>query len=350
MDWAEALAHMPQRIVVADRKGRVLLLSGDVPGVRVGRSFLKMAAPDEVVMLGRAAKAALREAEPAVVDELEARDGNLYAVTMIPFARGTRGIDHLVVLVEEATAEPEFSLSDDFEPAEPPTSKLPFSKPVEVDEPTQNDDEDTPDPAPPRQEVPLAPANELVIVAAGGTVPLARALAKTLGDRVKARAWPVAKLVETLRERGGDALPAHIDGVVDPGTRLLFLGDSPFSDEVRDTADQLQNGSRSGWAFGGAQVRRAAVWSPSLDGSMSEHLGDLQFEVMEICRLAMPIGRNKRVAPALKLAADFLEDPACAEIEGKVRDQVRHQQLVLGIALFLQHGLEPLLSTDRPQA
>jgi hypothetical protein len=376
MDWAEAVAYLPHRMMVTDRKGRVLLLSGDIPGVKVGRSFLKMAAKEEVVVLGRAAKAALRASDPHTVDELEAIDGAIYRVVIIPFARGIAGSDHLLVTVDAPPEAPKTSLADDIalerdsvaaHRKQPPTPIPTAPPPVpSMDGPTRRpqprppspgplitgiqgtpNDMDTPPTSVSRMMRPTAPASELVVIAAGGTLPLARALAAVLGDHIKVRAWPVARLVEALRERTGNAMPNKIEHAIDPGTRLLFLGDSPFSDQVKTTSKRVVESEMSGWAIAGQDVRYGAIWiAPPPSSGIGERLGDIQFEIMELCRRAMPIGRNKKqVDPGLKMAATFLEQPAAAETHGKLREQLRQQQLVLGIARFLQDGLDGLLAS-----
>ena len=75
-------------------------------------------------------------------------------------------------------------------------------------------------------------------------------------------------------------------------------------------------------------------------------LADLQFEIMEVARKAMPVrraGRRTQVSSELKLAATFLEQPVVMGGGGQLQEQVRHHQMVLGVARFLQDGLSVLL-------
>lgn len=365
MDWGSALEHLPHRLVVTNRKGRVLLLSGSVPGVRLGRSFLKLAAEADVMTVGRAAKRALKDGEPRTLGQVQAVDGTLITVELIPFASEGADIDHLLVRVGEAEPELEELSLDPSElsielpelyerppepvPTEPAQPAPATAAPELAEQPTAQGE--TPAMPPVRADGPLPPApdaEELVIVAAGGTLPLARAFTTVLQDRVKVRAIPVARFVEALDSRVGDRSSAAIDRALSSSTRLLFLGDSPYADDTRATGLRYTEG----WAIGGLGVRRAAVWpGPPPTDNPGELVADLQFQMMEVVRRAMPMRRNGRriqVDPGLERAAAFLEQPAAMDMTGDLMTQARHHQLVIAISRFIQEGLDALLN-PRPR-
>lgn len=397
MDWDDALRHLPQGFMVTDRKGRVLLQSRDIAGIAVGHSFLKLAHADEVVIVGRAAKKCLGEGVPARLARVTGVDGAVHGLDLYPFGSPTP--DHLVIVVGPA-GEPAFrptpspadrvtsrTRTPDTAPeaAAPPRNRISLppheadtavtAAPAATPAPTaRRADKTTPAPAPmapsratpapaaPRAraaaKAPAAPApqpvpeaSELVVVAAGGTLPLARALEKVLAPHVRTRAVAVASFVELLAKRsGGETAPAAIETAIDPTTRLWFLGDSPFSDATRVDAWKSETTATGGWALAGQKVRRAGTWVGEITGARAtDVVADLQFEIMEIMRRAMPIRRQGRVVdvpPGLKRAAAFLEQPAAMDVQGDNLTQARHHVLVVAIARFLDEGLDPLLATD----
>lgn len=426
MDWDTALRHLPRRVLVTDRKGRVLLQSADVAGVSVGHSFLKLAHADEVVIVGRAAKRCLADGQPVHLPRITGVDGMVHGLELTPFKADPRTAvepDHLVVVVGPAsdahfrpTPPPTDRVSartktpDTAPQASPPTRRAaapasdepPTVAPTATPGPTARraakttplpapsarstpapapaakappsskvtpapgpSARSTPAPAPPRPAArpakvsgPPGPravpeAAELVVVAAGGGLPLARALEVVLKDRVRTRAMPVASFVEVLAKRANaEPTPAAIERAIDPTTRLWFLGESPYADATRVDAWRTEAAVNGGWALAGGDVRRASTWVGEITGARAtDVVADLQFEIMEIMRRAMPIRRQGRVVevPAgLKRAAAFLEQPAAMDVQGDTLTQARHHVLVVAIARFLQDGLDPLLDPQAP--
>lgn len=365
MDWAEALPHLPFRLAVTDRKGRVLLLSGDLPGIKIGRSFLKLADEDEVLSLGRAAKRALKDGTPRRLAAVTTADKSSVSVKLMPFSPDGGKADHLLVIVGEPEASPVDRTASPVParrrgpkvpaPSAEPVFTAPEDSPTAglntIIEPTPATE--TPQTAEERAAIPLPPvptAVELVVVAAGGTLPLARDLEKVLADRVKTRAWPVARFVDALSKRtAGDTSPEALEGALDPATRVLFIGDSPYANAVRENAHRTGPERSGSWAIGGQKIRAAAVWPGEHPaGRPGEVIADLQFEMMEVVRRAMPLRRQGRmvpVAPELSQAAAFLEQPAAMDMSGDAASQARHCQLVMSIARFIQEGLEPLIGS-----
>lgn len=338
MDWPTALEHLPWSLVVTDRKGRVLLISGEVPNVRVGRSFLKLAHEDEIMKVGRMAKRALKDGEPRKLPSVPSSDGGFVSLRLIPFTNEA-GESHLLVVLDDPQAPqglkeihtpPPARRWDEEQPTDPPVA------PPKL----------TPQPAARRIAPPVPPPTELVVVGAGGTLPLAKAVTTILQGEIKASAWPVSRFVDALSARAGRSDGQGVERAVDPATRVLYIGDTPWSRDIAARPLKGSDAGHSAWAIGGLEVRCAAAWAGETGQRPGDLLADVQFEMMEIVRRAMPVRRHGHLEPVpkgLKLASVFLEHPAAMDTSGDLESQARYQQLVVSIARFLEEGLDELL-------
>ena len=387
MDWKTALPNLSYTLLVTTRQGRVLLASGPVPGIVIGRSMLKMVDQEDVITVGRAAKRALEDGEVRVVGGIVGSDGSRINMEILPFSREGNTLDHLLVTVTRAavlrtsTPEPsgranwapkalhsEKESSDNEETEVPPATRpaisafmaespqLPesgevtFEMPFKAPTTAPTSVESTPNTHVDRHSAPMqqAPkAQEVLVVVDSEHIAIGHALARLLDDVLPSRAIPLGRFGHILHRRSGATTAESIPSVISPETRVIFCGPSEFSIHIQDTSARYERDDLTQWYISGGLPRMATILPTKV--SASERLailGDLQFETGEYVRRGLaaldPI-RRAEMPDGLRLAAALFDDPIAFNAPSGRDEELFHNQMILGLARFLEQGLPALL-------
>ncbi len=380
--------------------------TGDIPGVSVGKSILKLADKSSLGALGRAAKLALATDENQTITHLLSADKTDLTVVIIPFSPSGGLPDHLLIQISDAIVRSVFapqSVSPEAK-TEPPvadrphteavlTAPTPSSAATDQAKPTKRSKTaarrrtpkssqipaasrpakakptpKTPTPKRPKQEVvsaaetpPTGPlretmplptmpdARDMIFVADAQMLPIAKALATVLKPTVKAKALPLGKFVSIFEGRAGkDAPPDKLETQLDPATRVVFLGRSTYGAYIRENSLRSGRTGAAGWAISGRQVRCSTIWAQSVPKTnVGDLIGDAQFDIGQICYMAVPKKRNGRrqtVAKGLELAGAFLEAPETIVTHRTDRDEAKHTLILLAVARWLKEGFELFLA------
>ena len=209
----------------------------------------------------------------------------------------------------------------------------------------------TPPTGPLREFLPLprlAVAHDIILIADPSLMPIAKALVGVLTPTVKTKALPLGKFVSIFEGRAGVNAPPHeLQTQLEPATRLVFLGNSKYATYVRDHSLRAGRTGSAGWAITGHTVRCSTIWTQAIPKkNIGDLIADAQFDIGQICYLAVPKKRNGRRQPVNKglgLAGLFLEDPSTIVTHRTPREEAQHTLILLAVARWLKEGFEVFL-------
>ena len=211
---------------------------------------------------------------------------------------------------------------------------------------------ETPPTGPLRETLPLPKmpvAHDVILIADASLMPIAKALVGVLTPTVKTKALPLGKFVSIFEGRAGaNAPPEELETQLDPATRLVFLGNSAYASYVREHSLRAGRTGSAGWAISGQTVRCSTIWTQSIPKhNIGDLIADAQFDIGQLCYLAVPKKRNGRrqtVNKGLALAGLFLEDPATIVPHRTPRGEAQHTLVLLAVARWLKEGFEVFLT------
>lgn len=388
MDWKTALSQLPYTLLVTTRQGRVLLASGPIPGIVNGRSMLKMVDQEDVITVGRAAKRALADGEVRVVGGIVGTDGSRLNLEILPFSQQGEELDHLLITVTQASvlrgATPEMARRAKWAPRAlepevlqvagdpslerkptpkpmftPPSSSLPESGEITFEMPFQPSDsastsvDSTPNTHVDRHSAPMQhvpEAKEVLVVTDSEHISIGHAVARLIDSLIPARAIPLGRFGHILHKRSGKIDAESIGEVISGETRVLFCGPSQFGIHVQDNSARHERDDLTQWYITGGSPRMAVVLPAQV--APTERiaiLGDLQFETGEYVRRGLaalnPI-RRAEMPEGLRLAAELFDDPIAFNPPSGPDEELYHNQMILGVARFLEEGLPALLESS----